>query len=196
MMGRKSLAKERTEEILDAFERSIVKYGLEGTSLAQIAQEAGVKRSIIRHYIGNRDAVVTALIERIMHNYQQQAEQLFALTHDTDWIPIWLYYLFDASDESEVRRDRIIGELLLTAQERYPQAKQRLAEIYEQLIDQFGTELMRLYPTASSETCHQVAYGVLVLADGAGNTRLMGLDSRYVEMARKSAERLIRTIND
>ena len=92
--------------------------------------------------------------------------------------------------------DRIIAELLLTAQERYPQAKQRLAEIHEQLIEQFGTELTRLYPTESPEKCREVALGVLVLADGAGNARLMGLDSRYVEMARKSAERLIGTIDD
>jgi AcrR family transcriptional regulator len=195
-MGRKSLAKERTEEILDAFERCIVNYGLEGTSLAQIAAEAEVKRSIIRHYIGNREAVVTALIERIMQDYQQQAEALFTLTREADWIALWLHYLFDVIDESEMRRDRIIGELLLTAKERYPEAKQRFAEVYEKLIEQFGAELSRLYPELPAEKCHEVAYTVLVLADAAADARLMGLDSAYVQMARHSAESVIRSIRN
>ena len=77
-MGRKSLAAARREEILDAFERCVVKYGLEGSSLEQIADEAGMKRSIIRHYIGNRDELVDQLVERAVGNYRAQVMQTFA----------------------------------------------------------------------------------------------------------------------
>lgn len=94
-----------------------------------------------------------------------------------------------------MRRDRIIGELLLTAKGRYPQAKQRFAEVYERFIEQFGAELSRLYPEVGTEKCHELAYTVLVLADAAADARLMGLDGAYVQMARNSAESVIRSIN-
>ena len=60
-MGRPNLTEVRTAEILDAFERCVARYGLEGSSLERVAEEAGVKRSILRHYIGNRDEMITGL---------------------------------------------------------------------------------------------------------------------------------------
>ena len=54
-MGRPDLTEVRTAEILDAFERCVARFGLEGSSLERDAEEAGMKRSILRHYIGNRN---------------------------------------------------------------------------------------------------------------------------------------------
>ncbi|NJM06754.1 TetR/AcrR family transcriptional regulator [Candidatus Gracilibacteria bacterium] len=70
-MGRKSLAEERREDILAAFERCIARYGID-VPLEQIADEAGVKRSLIRHYLGNRDELVEQVIERIAVEYPRQ----------------------------------------------------------------------------------------------------------------------------
>ena len=69
-MGRKSLASERTSQILDAFERCIVQYGLEGATLKRIAKEAGVKLSMIHHYIGNRDMLVKSMVKRFIDTYR------------------------------------------------------------------------------------------------------------------------------
>ena len=51
-MGRKSLANERREQILDAFAIYLRQHGFEGCTLERVAEIAGVQRSIIRHYIG------------------------------------------------------------------------------------------------------------------------------------------------
>ena len=48
-MGRKSRAEERRELILAAFERCIAHHGID-VPLEQIADEAGVQRSLIRHH--------------------------------------------------------------------------------------------------------------------------------------------------
>ncbi|MEM7479305.1 MAG: TetR/AcrR family transcriptional regulator, partial [Planctomycetota bacterium] len=69
-MGRPNLAEVRKVEILDAFERCVARFGLEGSSLEHIADEAGMKRSILRHYIGNRDDLVEALAGRVVQKYR------------------------------------------------------------------------------------------------------------------------------
>ncbi|MEM7233345.1 MAG: helix-turn-helix domain-containing protein, partial [Planctomycetota bacterium] len=71
-MPRRDLTKERTEQILDALERCVVHFGLGGTSLERIAEEAEMKRSILRHYVGNRDDLIVAMAERLAARYRRQ----------------------------------------------------------------------------------------------------------------------------
>ena len=77
-MPRRDLSGERTEQILDAFERCIVRHGLDGSSLELVATEAGVKRSILRHYIGNRNEIVMAManraIERNLRSFKARVD--------------------------------------------------------------------------------------------------------------------------
>jgi AcrR family transcriptional regulator len=67
-MGRKSLAKERRAQILDAFYRCIKKYGLHGASTRRIAEEAGVQPSILHHYFKDRDEMIEELVANIVDN--------------------------------------------------------------------------------------------------------------------------------
>ena len=62
-MGRKSLAKERRAQILDAFYRCITRDGLQRASIREIAKEAGVQPSILHHYFKDRDEMVEELVK-------------------------------------------------------------------------------------------------------------------------------------
>jgi AcrR family transcriptional regulator len=64
--GRKSIAKERRAQILDAFHRCAVRSGLEKASLREVAAEAGLPVSNLHHYFKNRDEMVSELVKRIM----------------------------------------------------------------------------------------------------------------------------------
>jgi AcrR family transcriptional regulator len=57
-MGRPSKASERTEQILEAAIRTIAKYGYAQTTLDRIAEESGLARGHIRHYLGNRQDIL------------------------------------------------------------------------------------------------------------------------------------------
>ena len=85
-MGRKSLKEERSALILDAFGRCVARFGLEGTSLEQIATEAGVKRSLIRHYLGNRDDLILALATRVVARYRTMVAEMLAYMEQGDRI--------------------------------------------------------------------------------------------------------------
>ena len=82
-MGRPDLTETRTTEILDAFERCVGRYGLDGSSLERIAEEAGMKRSILRHYVGNRTDLIHALTDRVVAGYRSQLQAFMdTLTDD------------------------------------------------------------------------------------------------------------------
>ncbi|MEL6407847.1 MAG: TetR family transcriptional regulator [Chloroflexota bacterium] len=195
-MGRKSLKVERKAQILDAFERCIVQYGLEGTSLKQVADEADVKRSIIRHYIGNRDDLVDALIERIVRTYQKQLLELDASAEDMPakyYLPQVLDYLFRVERTSRPQ-NKIIIDVLMVAQDRYPKAKGLLRELFKSITDSIAKDLIDAYPNANEKQCQQVAYSIWCLSMSNGSMMWLGMDIAYNQSARASAEALLKTL--
>lgn len=191
-MGRKDLTEERTAEILDAFARCMIKYGLD-TSLEQVAEEAGMTRSIIRHYIGNREEVVNTLIERITREYLAELRAEAAQIPRENMIAATLDYLFTPEDDPD-GTDKLIFDVMMTGKDRYPKAKQVLIEMFEALIEMFAADLRRAYPQAEAARCQDVAYTVIALAMSNESLAWAGVDARYNTAARASAEALIRTL--
>ena len=118
-MGRPSVKEQRTEEILDAFARCVARYGLEGSTLEHIAAEAGVKRTILRHYVGNRDELVEALGRRVEREFLQATEALFAWLPATGRIDKLVTVLFDPAWRTS-SQDLAVAQALISASGRYP----------------------------------------------------------------------------
>lgn len=81
------IANERREEIFDAFEVCALEKGLDATTLTDVAEQAGLPRSLVRHFMGNRADMVTGLIDRM-------TDRAIAGIHQA-------LYAVDASDEYE-----------------------------------------------------------------------------------------------
>jgi len=192
-MPRKSLAKQRREELLDAFERCIVKYGLEGTSLEQVATEADMTRSIIRHYIGNRDKLVEALIERIIRQYTEQLTSAYEGISPEHSIQYSLDSMF-SEQETMSSRDKIIIDVLMTAKERYPEAKKMLIQMFEALVKSFGDDLKKVYKKASKEQCRQVSYAIICMSEMHESFMWLGMKKQYHQDARAMADTLLKTL--
>ena len=190
-MGRKSMALERREEILAAFERCIINYGLDGATLERIANEAGVQRSIIRHYIGNRDAVVTALVERVMLGYEAQLTLIWQWVRQDQWVTQLLDGLFADPTAQGAARDRVIREIFVSGEAQYTEAKMRFVAIYEQMIAKVAWALGQVYGGSSAEKCQEVAYAIFALSSAASDLQSIGLNPDYRLLARQSAEVLV-----
>ena len=187
-MGRKSLAEERREEILAAFERCIGRYGID-VPLEQIADEAGVKRSLIRHYLGNRDELVDQVINQIAESYPQRVSEWLArgLVDGIDGV----LDVFFANGVTVTQWDDVIGAVMSTAQGRYPLAKQRLAQMMMEIVDSVAQTLAQLFPGATAAACSEVAYGVVCLTQTNESLLWLGIDPGYTAVARANAERLL-----
>lgn len=192
-MGRKSVADERRQEILAAFERCIVKFGLEGSTLERIAEEAGLRRSLIRHYIGNRDELVDELIERTVENYLAEAAAEFEGVADENYVAVLLDSLFKA-EIHYTPADQIVIAILMTAKERYPKARQLLTEMFTTLVESLAGDLKRIYPYAESHACVDVAYALLNLSMNHESMLWLGMNPDYTQAARHSAEILLASL--
>lgn len=190
-MGRKSRSEERRETILAAFERCIARYGID-VPLEQIADEAGVRRSMIRHYLGNRDELVDQVIARIADGYPPRVAELLqpAAAGGVDGLLTALF----PGDTSATEWDDVIMAVVNTAQGRYPQAKQRLAGMMEQIVTSIATTLAQLFPQAEAERCYQIAYALFCVTQTHESLLWLGLDPRHTAAARASAALLLQAL--
>jgi AcrR family transcriptional regulator len=191
-MGRKDLSEERTNEILEAFARSMVKYGLD-TTLEQVAEEAGMTRSIIRHYIGNREEVVNRLIERIATETIRSLREAEASIAPDSIVEATLEYLFrsktDYNDD-----DRLILSIIMTGQNRYLQAKQTLTQLMDTLIEMFTADLFQSYSHAGLERCQEIAYSIMCLSLSHESLQLLNIQSSQSSAALESAKLLVQSL--
>lgn len=79
-MGRRDLSDERRPQIVAAAKRAITKHGVDGATQEVIADEAGMSRALIRHYLGNRDAVLDAVWDETVGEYLLAVEETTAVT--------------------------------------------------------------------------------------------------------------------
>ena len=75
-MGRRDLSEERRPQIIAAAKRAITKYGIDGATQERIAEEAGMSRPHIRHYVGNRDALLDAVWDATTGEYLASVEEV------------------------------------------------------------------------------------------------------------------------
>jgi AcrR family transcriptional regulator len=191
-MSRKSLVEVRREEILLGFERCIIKYGLD-VSLEQIAAETGVKRSIIRHYIGNRDEVIEAFMDRIAREYIEDIRAKITAIIETGSESAFLNYLFDVEEEY-ADWDSVIINVLVTSKERYPSAKQKLQHLFNEVIELFAHALTKMYPNATWEQSYRIGYALYCLITTNETIQWIGLSRDLHIKARESAELLLQTL--
>jgi AcrR family transcriptional regulator len=153
------MAKQRQKEILDAFETCILKHGIPGTSLALLAEQAQVKRSILRHYIGNRDQIIERLGDRWFDSYAGQWQQILLALPSTNRLEALFDVLFSKRDRTYARHI-IIGEALFVEGKRLPGLKQRLQRSIKQFIDSLSQEIERQFPHTNAQDRNAMAHGI------------------------------------
>lgn len=190
-MGRKSLAEERIEQILDAFEACIVEYGFAGASLQRIADRAGVQVSIINHYIGNRQALVTAMIDRFAAAFAQDAATFRETLPDEDRLNAFLdAYFSDSAIFYRPDSVRIFIELTpLSARD--PGVMAQLTRINEAAAAGFRDEVDRALPHLDEASRHTLAHQLYSLWIGHRQLRWMGVQAASNKWARAAAQAIV-----
>lgn len=192
-MGRKDLTTERQILILDAMERCIAKYGLQGTTLENIADEAGINRGLIYHYVGNRDDVIRLMTERLLEKYQFSFAEYASTRPESSYVEIVLDYYFDAWFELAPDDEAIIHSLLAES-ERNSHIRQVLLKLYDGFERMIARELGQLFPMADAQKLHSVSYSVMSLAFAHASLTWLGLaQSKKIDI-RTIAANLVQTL--
>lgn len=178
-MARPSLAAVRRPEILDAVCTTMLRVGVANTTLAAIAEVAGVQPSIIRHYVGNKREVIRAAVERALQNVLDVIESNDEQAADANEL---LNRLFDgrlAAPEINQLIDQLIGESYHDGQ-----LRDDLRSTYRRFLESLIAQLPNSVPADQRESS---AFALLCIAHAAQTFEHLGFADDPLQLARDGA---------
>ena len=191
-VGRPSKAPKRIDEVLDAFTRCVARYGLEGVTLQRVADEAGMARGHIRHYVGNRDELRELLAQRIVGRYAGRAEQLAHAGAAGRRTEALVGYFF--GEEMEPSDDNAAINAILGAGRFDDALRERIRTVYTGLETLLRDALAADHPGRPPATYDDAAYQILALAYGHWTLTEMGFPAARARSTHQLALTIIGTV--
>jgi len=190
-MARPSVAEERTRQIVEATIRTIAAHGITGASLERIAEEAGMSRGHVRHFVGNREELLRESARRF---YYEGTEGESILPRGTGDVAGALDYLFGVEFASPGNENAVVLAFVEAARTD-PVLAGLLVSAYQGTHGALEDLLAAEHPEARADACASVAYGVVAIA--LHNVFLSDIASATTgtATARAAAERLIATLD-
>jgi AcrR family transcriptional regulator len=186
------LARQRTKQILRAMAGVVARDGLAGTTIANVAAAAGLKRTLILHYFGSRDGLMESFITEVVAVY---GEQMFSAADDLP-VTARVDRLFEPG-AYRTQNDLVIWVELVARSARDPVVRQRLHDLWtERWFPEITRLLQTAYPHAGTEDVNRVAYGLASLVEAHWYFHLQGLGGGdHRRYAQQSAHALLETLN-
>ncbi|SDL36589.1 TetR/AcrR family transcriptional regulator [Microbacterium azadirachtae] len=195
-MGRPSLAAERRRQIIGVTIQCMAVHGVAGTTLERIADAAGMARGHVRHYVGNREELLTDAARFFYFGEAAMDEK------DLDRI-MAASPIIDPASTVEEALDYLFGEFAAPSADNaaataFVDAGRTIAEIHTIVLRaylSFETALTdilhRAHPDAAPRECRRVAYAVLATAIGNTFMTDLELSPERIADARSAAAELI-----
>ncbi len=158
-MPRPSLKDQRSHEILDAYLTCVARFGLEGATQARIAEEADVKRPLLRHYLGNKDEMINALSDHVIAGFAMSLDGLQQTLPDKATPSDLVDALFSESDGTDPRLMLAYQALVAAVPDR-PELRQGLLDSLTDFFDVVEEILRHAAPSASDANIRAVTQGI------------------------------------
>jgi AcrR family transcriptional regulator len=184
---------ERREAILSAFARCVARDGVEGASLQEVADEAGLARGLLRHHVGNREELILALGERFCRQSLAEMESLVAALPQRNRLAKLIDLLFAAGCASTAEDLRVADALIAAAGSR-PALRSMLRVWYDDFEAVIFTELRRAHPKAKRAAVAEVATAIVAMAFCADSLTPLGETGPIFARSRRAAHRLAATL--
>lgn len=188
-MARPSVKQERRAQILEAFEHCVAHYGVEGATLERVAEQAGLTRSLIRHNVGNRDALLEALVERFLARSRRRMAEMLAALPESGRLDVLLDWLFDPrfADSTDV----LVAEALIAAGARDERLAETLRRWLAAVVEDFARVIALDHPEAAAEDIEAVAAGLTGIYFNVESTAPLGPMPALRAASRRAAAKLI-----
>lgn len=190
-MGRPSVKEKRTEEILDAFEICVSKYGVEGSTLEKIAEAAGLRRSLLRHYIGNKEELLDALAERFLSASEARTQQMVSDLAGASANDLIEYLFYDDRTEHQFI---LVAQALFIAAPTHPELGGQLIEWSNDFNRVVADILGQQFSTATEQDCITVAVGIVSIYANIASMAPLGNIQAVRQTAKGAAIRLMNTL--
>lgn len=192
-MARPSKQAQRETEILDAFEQCVVRYGIEGATLQHIADEAGLARPLLRHYVGNREELVDALTERYIKKTEQITDDMRPWLPETNRAQAMIALFFDKEYASS-NYDTLVAQALVVASQTRPLLREKLLAWFKRFEQLVVETIQSDFPDADQESVKLVAAGIIGIYFNADAMGPLGDLGGFHENSEQAALRLLATL--
>jgi AcrR family transcriptional regulator len=182
-VGRPSVSDERQEQIFDAVEACLFEYGLAGTTLERIAEQADIPRSAIAHFVGNRDEVIDEAINRSVDRFisavVHSLEEMAPTDRLTGFIDLGL------TESTWKKRALIVMDEVVAYAHHNDGARRHLRESYERLESVVDGYVADRYPDALPEERRTAAAGLILLLREYDRVRTLGASDTPMNLRRR-----------
>lgn len=192
-MPRPSVKKERTEEILNACQCCVARYGLEGATLERIAEESGLQRSLVRHYVGNRDDLIMAVLARFLDDSNRQMAELESYLPKADADKVLIDYLFD--EQWATTNIALLGSALVVGAANMPALAAPLKKWADEFIESIVRILSQTYSQRTQDECRVVASGIVGIYFNVDSLQHLGDISELRKNSKHSAMILLASLD-
>ncbi|MDJ0779398.1 MAG: TetR/AcrR family transcriptional regulator [Gammaproteobacteria bacterium] len=164
-MARPSIKQERRNQILDACEICLVRYGYAGTTLSRVAETAGLARPLIRHNLGNREDLLAATVERFISRSDEDMEDWLSELPRADTLVNLIDWLFDpeTSDPHFIAVSGALGVAAMTDEN----LEQVLHRWNDRFVDRLATIVIDSNPGTEESGAITVAAGIAAIYLGS-----------------------------
>jgi AcrR family transcriptional regulator len=167
-MGRPSKSEERREQILDAFERIILKEGFAKASQRKIAEEAKMNQPIIHHYFAGRDEMLDAFLTRVINRYSSALDIFIQEQHSPSLEQIIKFVCSEKFHKISMQNEVFFS---LIGQGGYQdRIFQKLTSVY----DRFFTEIKKYLDDAAVENSEHASYMLMCFVIGHDWAKKLG----------------------
>lgn len=192
-MARPSLKNQRTEQILDAFETCVARYGLEGATLERIAEEADLARALIRHNVGNREELLDALVERYLRKSSGSVKKLMEALPANNKTIAFIDLLFDPKYSNPELV--LVASALIAAGASDDSLAKKMRKWIRSFVRDFKSVLSEEFPNERNETLNAISAGVTGIYFNVESMTPIGAMSDLRAASKDAALRLIASLD-
>jgi AcrR family transcriptional regulator len=169
-------AQQRAQQIVDAASRVMCRKGYGGTTMKDIAAEAGITPGLIHYYFDSKEDLLLAVARSLCEHMRGDAEEAFAAAGEQP--PIARAYAALEATKAHLSRpdqQRLLMETI-TLSLAEPRMKQQLTALYEDLIETTSAmvdELNHQVPTPLPVPVRDYASVIVATIDGLALQKLL-----------------------
>jgi AcrR family transcriptional regulator len=191
-VGRPSLAVLRRAELLDAVEACITAHGVAATTVAAVAELAGTQPSKVHHYLGSRNEMLAAAVERALHRVEALVVVEMTSTPPNQRLAAQLDVLFGPSlTAPEVNQ---LIDHLVVASYIDEDVHDAVRSMYQRFLAILIESIEATYPAADAGQRRRTALAILALAHASPTIASLGIDPDTMQHNHDAAKALLQQL--
>jgi len=191
-LARPDIKDDRREQILDAFETCVARYGVEGATLGKTAEIAGLARPLIRHNVGNRDDLLNALTDRFLARSRSSTAALIAMLPQENRISALVDILFDPQYANP--QSVLVFNALSAAALENQDLGNHLQLWLREFVEVLAGEISAAFPGAEPEDVRAVAAGITGIYFNVEALHPIRLPASFSLASKRAAQLLLSTL--